>query len=115
MIKVILKNANNGIIKKIVDDNYSGSGNLFTETKLYEIDNGEYYAMQIHNFIRDLMEDMGLSQGDSTSAETLTMELDWGPDYLPTIAEINAKIASHKEQIKALKGLEQKIRSIANE
>jgi hypothetical protein len=106
MVKVVLENASNGVIKRVKDDNHNGSGMYFTLTKLYEIDrDSEYASLQSFQLLGDIINDLDLDLGNEQHAEVLNINSRWGEKYMPTPAQIKAKIKELRSEIDQLKEL----------
>lgn len=115
MVKIILTSASNGVIKRIVDDNINGAGSRMSITKLYPIDDGEDYApTQSKELVEDLISDLGLDTGSDDSI-VMKVSLDWGDDYVPSIAEVDDRIRNTSEQLKLLKELKSGLVQLAKE
>lgn len=101
MIRIILEPAKNGIIKKIVDDNYGGSNKEWTSVDVYEetSDKFEY----ISGFFNDVCEDLGLNLGNSYSSSVVSIKKEWGKKYKPSKQEIENRILKLEEEIQLLK------------
>lgn len=101
MVKVILEPAENGIIKRIVDDNYGGSKEQVSSTNVYELD-GENIENTIE-FLYELCEDLGIYTGSKFSKRNLDMLISWGSHYEPSDDEIDKKIQEFQAEIELLK------------
>lgn len=111
MVSITLTSASNGVIKRVVDDNYNGAGEKFAVTKVYTIENGAVDAgiMTLH-LINDLVDDLGVDTGAPQHEHTLNVGLEWGENYVPKIKEVNARIASLREQLALLRGLKDQLK-----
>jgi hypothetical protein len=105
MITIELTNASNGLIKKITDTNYNGAGERFEEVVVYQIDNKEHRFEAITGFLYEISADLGLDLGSDFSGAQLSIDLDWGDEYVPRDEEIDLRIKSLQDEIKFLKAL----------
>lgn len=101
MVKITLEPAENGIIKRIFDDNYGGSSEKVSSTNVYELD-GENIESTIE-FLYELCEDMGIYTGSKFSKRNLDMSISWGSHYEPSNEEIDQKIGELTAEIELLK------------
>jgi hypothetical protein len=106
MIRIILEPAKNGVIKKIVDDNYGGSNKEWSSVDVYAetSDKFEY----ISDFFYDVCDDLGLDLGNSFSDSVVFLHKKWGKKYKPTSDEISKRILELEEEIQLLKEWKQK-------
>lgn len=104
MITIELTNASNGLIKKITDTNYNGAGERFEEMVVYQInDKNDFEA--ITEFLYEISSDLGLELGSDFSDKQLLIDVDWGPNYIPSIEEIDERIKYLQDEIKDLRAL----------
>lgn len=101
MVKITLEPAENGVIKRIFDDNYGGSKEHVSSTSVYELD-GENIEGTIE-FLSELCEDLGIYTGSKFSKRNLDMSISWGSHYEPTDTEIDKKIKELSAEIELLK------------
>lgn len=105
MITIELSNASNGIIKKITDTNYNGAGERFEEVIVYQIDNKEHRFEAITEFLYEISADLGLDLGSDFSNTQLSIDVDWGDEYIPSSEEIDERIKILQDEIKFLKSV----------
>jgi hypothetical protein len=105
MITIELSNASNGLIKKITDTNYNGAGERFEEVLVYQIDNKETRFEAITDFLYELSADLGLDLGSDFSNAQLSIDVDWGENYIATNEEIDERLKDLQDEIKFLKAL----------
>lgn len=104
MIKIILEPADNGVIKRVEDDNINGAGEAAIYSVVYElegdVDNGfEKTSM----FLYDLIEDLGIEKGNKFNNKVLSISTHWGSKYQPKINEIQGKIRDLESELAVLK------------
>lgn len=102
MVKIVLEPAKNGIIKKIIDTNYSGSKETWSSLEVYE-ETSENNIGYVMKFFYDICEDLGINIGNKFSKEVIVINKVWGSHYEPTNEEIEAKIRSLESEINLLK------------
>lgn len=102
MAKIILHPARNGVIKKVVEDNYSGSNESFSTIDVYE-ETANKKVDHIKRFFYDICEDLGLHVGNKFDKKVLKIQTDWGSHYEPTEKEINSRIAELEAELNLLK------------
>tara|TARA_R110000803_G_scaffold59157_3_gene117562 strand:+ start:1429 stop:1764 length:336 start_codon:yes stop_codon:yes gene_type:complete len=104
MVKIILEAARNGVIKKVVDDNYGGGNETFTTTNVYELTEENEYGgnTYIKRFFFDLCDDLGLSLGSKFDKDVLDINARWGSHYDPTAKDIAARIKKLKTELNEL-------------
>jgi hypothetical protein len=102
MQKISLELADNGVIKKITDDNINAAGETFESVVVYEIEGGNKNKIK---FINELCVDVGVDFGNSRTREQIKIIEGWGDNYTPTNSEIKMKIESLSNEIQRLKGL----------
>jgi len=104
MAKVILQPARNGVIKKVIDENYGGSKENFSIVDVYEqSEDNQNNINYIKRFFYDICEDLGLHIGNKFSKEVLKIQSEWGSHYEPTIDEINNRIKELDAELNLLK------------
>jgi hypothetical protein len=104
MISIILHPARNGVIKKVVDDNYSGNNESFTATDVYEKLPGDGTDKEyIKRFFYDICEELGLDIGNKFNKNVLKIESVWGTHYEPSSDEVNSKIQELEAELNLLK------------
>ena len=101
MVKITLEPAENGVIKRISDDNYGGSSEQVSSTSVYELD-GENIEGTIE-FLFELCEDLGIYTGSKFSKRNLDMSISWGSHHEPSDVEIDKKIKELSAEIELLK------------
>jgi hypothetical protein len=100
MVKIVLESARNGVIKKVIDDNYGGGKEHFTSTDVYESEEGK--NTYIKRFFFDLCDDLGLELGSKFDKTVLDINTNWGSHYEPTSKDIESKIKRLKLELKEL-------------
>lgn len=110
MLKIELELADNGVIKTATDDNYNGAGQLYEQKKLYvlEDDNTRYFESTI-KLLDDILIDMGIDTGGKKDQVTLSLGVDWGNEYIPTLEEVEERINIIDEELKNLNAIKDKI------
>jgi|TARA_R100000935_G_scaffold46918_1_gene70581 hypothetical protein len=103
MIKIILESARNGVIKKVVDDNYGGGKEHFTSTDVFESSDTDRNKFNyIKRFFFDLCDDLGLEIGSKFDKDVLDINTKWGSHYEPTAKDVEFKIKRLKSELKEL-------------
>ena len=101
MIKIELINADNGVIKKVLDTQSNDE-----IMKVYEIDNKAESKLDsfpgIMNLLADISDDLGLNLGSDFDPIQINFSMEWGYNYRPSIEEIDQKIKDLKSEIKHL-------------
>jgi hypothetical protein len=106
MLEIVLELADNGIVKTISDDNINGASAPFQSIKVYDLENDpENSFYKTITFLSELIDDLGLDVGNSYAKEMLTLDIDWGDKYEPTIDELKQKLKDLKEQSTFIKQL----------
>ena len=104
MVKIVLESARNGVIKKVIDDNYGGGKEHFTSTDVYE--SNEEHKLNKNTYIKrfffDLCDDLGLELGSKFDKDVLDINTRWGTHYEPTAKDIEFKIKKLKSELKEL-------------
>ena len=103
MIKIVLESARNGVIKKVIDDNYGGGKQQFTSTDVYELE--EFPSNEnsyIKRFFFDLCDDLGLELGGKFDKRVLDIHTVWGSHFEPSDKDIKARIKKLKLEIEEL-------------
>lgn len=109
MVRVELTSASNGVIKRVVDDNYNGAGAPFTVTKLYAIEkNDPMTAHQAYQLLTDLVKDLCVDVGHD-AGHRLVFNLEWGELYTPPPDELNERMRVAREQLRILQELKQEL------
>jgi len=104
MITIQLNNAENGIIKKVIDTQYNGVDQKVEITKIYELKEDRLqYFLRVTDLLEEIAEDLGLSLGGDFDGAQLKFDLDWGSKYTPNEEEVDEKIKDLNTQIKQLK------------
>ena len=101
MQKVNIEIADNGVVKKIIDDNINSAGEQFESNTVYTFDGTESKI----EFIKEFCVDIGLSLGNTKSKQKIQIKPDWGDNYSPNPDEINQKIKSLQDEIKRLQSI----------
>jgi hypothetical protein len=104
MIKIVLESARNGVIKKVIDDNYGGGKEHFTSTDVYE-STEEHKSNEntyIKRFFFDVCDDLGLNLGSKFDKDVLDINTGWGSHYEPTVKDIESKIKRLKIELEEL-------------
>lgn len=99
MLKIILEPAENGIIKKVIEDNHGGSQKKKETVTVYETDD-------LHNvilFCYELFEDTGIEVGNKFDKRMINIVIDWGDKYIPKEHEIDYKIRVLENELEKLK------------
>jgi hypothetical protein len=109
MIKIKLSNAENGVIKTITDSQYNGADQSVEITKVYEINEDEFYFDKISYLLLDISKDLGFDLGNQFDREQLSFSIDWGEKYLPSLEEVDEKIKDLKDEIKILQTYKKEI------
>ena len=104
MVKIVLEAARNGVIKKVIDDNYGGGKEHFTSTDVYESpdERKPNENAYIKRFFFDLCDDLGLDLGSKFDKHVLDINTDWGSHYEPTTKDIESKIKRLKIELEKL-------------
>ncbi len=103
MVEVRLSSASNGVIKKVIDNNFNGGGDRFTVTTLYAVkeEDGSAHAAELLN---DLVVDLGLDIGTS-DGRVVSISSEWGEDYMPSLGELSARIRSVSSLLRTMRTL----------
>ncbi len=102
MQKISLELADNGVIKKIEDDNINAAGETYESIVVYEIEKNNNNKIK---FINEVCLDVGVDFGNSKSKNQIKVIEDWGDNYRPTVPEIKNKLETLNSEIRKLKGL----------
>jgi hypothetical protein len=116
MIKIEIQNAENGIIKKVIDTQYNGADQSAEIIFLYEIeeeDPVQKYLKTIQ-FINDLMKDLAIDTGSDYSSIRLDFELKWGDKYNPSLEEVTDHIKNLNQELKSWREYKRVIESKPN-
>jgi len=108
MITIKLEIASNGIIKKILDNNYNGAGSEYGNTTVYETDDDPLYE-NTAKFIYNLCDDLGVNLGNKFDKNVLNFDVSWGSHYNPEVEELNSVIKEMTAELKVLKQLKDDI------
>ena len=116
MITIQLTNAQNGIIKKVIDTQYNGVDQSAELTTLYEFNEEDkvQYFLKIIVLLEDISKDLGLECGNDHDSLQLGFDVDWGDKYDPTVEEINEKIKDLRLRIKDLNEYKKLLESDGN-
>ena len=102
MLRIILEQADNGVIKTVLDDNINGAGEEYESKIVYDFDNNSNFSVT-KKFLYELTEDLDVDTGNKFDKDTLTMEVNWGSSFQPSLDDIKNKIKSHEIEIAYLK------------
>lgn len=102
MQKISLELADNGVIKKIEDDNINAAGETYESIVVYEIENNNANKIK---FINEVCLDVGVDFGNSRSRNQIKVIEDWGDNYTPNSAEIKNKLETLNSEIRRIKGM----------
>lgn len=104
MIKVELTNANNGIIKKVIDSQYNGVDQTVEIITVYELDEDVPFEhfLKVSNIFEDISADLGINLGGEYDEHKIDFDLDWGSKFQPSTDEINKRIKFYRKKIKEL-------------
>lgn len=91
MVKIILEQADNGVIKVIYDDNINGAGDVYEIKKVYQFNDDKDY-FKTKEFLYELMDELGIVSGNKFEKNNLSIVSDWGICYQPSNEEIDKKI-----------------------
>jgi hypothetical protein len=105
MIKIILEPADNGVIKRIEDDNINGAGETATYSLVYELDKDESFSRAI-DFLYEIVEDLGINKGNEFTDKVITIGVNWGTEYTPTPKDIKEKIEVLEYELSVLREME---------
>lgn len=104
MITIQLTNAENGVIKKVIDTQYNGADQSAEIIKLYEFDEEDKieYFVKLTSLLSDVANDLGIDFGSVYESNKLVFDIEWGEKYQPSKEEIDEKIKMYKNEIKSL-------------
>jgi hypothetical protein len=102
MQTIILKIADNGVIKEIVDDNINAGGDTYEAIQVYEWSGGSDNKVR---FMRDICLDVGMDFGNSRHVSQIKIIEDWGINYEPSLSETEARIKELEEEINKLRNI----------
>ena len=100
MQKIILKIADNGVIKEIKDDNINAGGDSYETVMVYDWSNG---TENKRRFMRDICLDIGMDFGSSRQSNQIKIVESWGMHYEPSKLEAVSRIKELELEIKSLK------------
>ena len=103
MIKITLEPARNGVIKRVIDDNYGGAKQSVTTLDVYEKSSDGNKFGHVMRFFYDLCEDLDMDLGNKFDQEVLTFTKDWGSHYEASVAEVDSKISELEAELELLK------------
>jgi hypothetical protein len=105
MIKIELNNADNGVIKKVIDTQYNGVDQSAEIVKVYELDEDDRlsYYEKLVTLLKDISRDLGLDMGSDYEEAKLVFDLDWGDKYTPTIEDLDLRIKDLRSELNALR------------
>lgn len=104
MQTITLALADNGVIKRVYDDNINAAGNTYEATTVYDFESKESIENKI-KFLMDVAMDSGLELGNPKDRMQIKILQDWGSSYSPTAEEIQVKLAEHKLAIAKLEAI----------
>jgi len=102
MVSITIELADNGIIKKITDDNHGGVKKLHQIVQVYEKQNSDKFEHTI-KFLSDISEDLGLDCGNAFDKNVLKFKTDWGENFKPSLDDIDYRMKQLKREIEILK------------
>ena len=100
MQKIILKIADNGVIKEIKDDNINAGGDSYETVTVYDWGSG---TDNKRRFMRDICLDVGMDFGNSRQSNQIKISESWGMHYEPSKMEAVSRIKELELEIKSLK------------
>ena len=100
MQQIILKIADNGVIKEIKDDNINAGGDSYESVTVYDWSSGTEHKRR---FMRDICLDIGMDFGNSRQSNQIKIVEDWGIHYEPSRKETEMRIKELELEIKSLK------------
>jgi hypothetical protein len=100
MQKIILKIADNGVIKEINDDNINSGGDSYETVTVYDWNVGSEHKRR---FMRDICLDVGMDFGSSRHSNQIKIVESWGMHYEPSKSEALSRIKELELEIKSLK------------
>jgi len=100
MQKIILKIADNGVIKEIKDDNINAGGDSYETVTVYDWSSGTDHKRR---FMRDICLDVGMDFGNSRQSNQIKISESWGAHYEPSKIEAVSRIKELELEIKSLK------------
>ena len=100
MQTIILKIAENGVIREIQDDNINAGGDTYESVRIYEWSGGPVNKIE---FIRDICLDVGMDFGNSRQRNQIKITEDWGINYEPTDEEMHSRIKDIECEVKELR------------
>ena len=100
MQKIILKIADNGVIKEIKDDNINAGGDSYETVMVYDWSSGTDHKRR---FMRDICLDIGMDFGNSRQPNQIKITESWGEHYEPSKIETATRIKELELEIKSLK------------
>jgi hypothetical protein len=113
MLKIELELADNGVIKTASDDNYNGAGQLFEQRKLYVLENDSLqYFESTKLMLNDMISDLGIDVGGKHDPIQLSVGIDWGEAYMPSVEEIDARIKIINEELLGLNTIKAQLSEI---
>lgn len=101
MQTITLALADNGVIKRVFDDNINAAGESYEATVVYDFESKESIETKI-KFLTDVAMDAGLELGNPKDKMQIKILQDWGSSYIPTEEEIQIKLAEHRLAIAKL-------------
>jgi hypothetical protein len=116
MIKIELINADNGIIKKVIDTQFNGvdqSAEIITVYEFEQEDVIDQYQ-KVAQFFSDITKDLAIDTGSDHDPIKLRFELDWGDKYNPSREEVDAHLKYLRSEMKMWKEYKRVIESNPN-
>jgi hypothetical protein len=116
MIKIELHNADNGIIKKVIDTQFNGADQSAEIVTLYEIEEEDLFLKytKIVKILHELTKDLNIDIGSDYSHIRLAFELKWGEKYNPSVEEVNEYIKTLNSEIRMWKDYKKVIENNPN-
>ena len=102
MLKIILEPADNGVIKRVEDNNINGAGEMAIYSVVYEIDGDEDFDSTT-KFLYEVAEDLGLHLGNKRDKRVLRFDVGWGEGYEPNKEELERKKKELEADLKFVK------------
>jgi hypothetical protein len=102
MVKIILEQAENGVIKTIYDNNINGAGEEYESKILYVFQDKKNFK-EVKSFFFDTCTDLGIEVGNNHDKSTLNLVTAWGSSYTPTKEDYEKKIKSLETELAYIK------------
>lgn len=116
MIKIELSNASNGIIKRVVDNQFNGVDQSAEIVTVYEFNEEDPFSQysKIAQFLSEITKDLAIDTGSDHSPARLRFELNWGDRYNPSLDEVNEHLKSLRDQMRQWKEYKKAIENNPN-